>query len=374
MSDKKVTFMSKLKFWKNEKPVSKDKKPKNKTFRKKGKVRSSRQLQFSRNRIRQFVTFLVFGVILCSLFFNVLFFAKYKQIGSSVVAQQRKVNQELQEVDKESVIRSDAIKYFASDFLDKYININDDKDDRDRRRDILSGYFIEGFNLSKLENLADFKGERKLKDLEYVTVDYLSNDQANIYFSVDYEITQIDIVKETIEKEVEKKSKKKKKKKKTEIVEEEIEKEEETTINKTDYYVVSVVTDGESFSVLENPAVVSLDYVDKVKWEGKEVKGDRLTTSEKESISEFMDRFFTSYGLSDEQLSYMTKEKTGLSNYVYVDSEILQSVSKDDHYNVVVNVSYKNKDTDLITNHKYYLVLSKQKNTYFVEEITQGGF
>src|SRR5699024_6669755 len=350
------------------------KKPKNKTFRKKGKVRSSRQLQFSRNRIRQFVTFLVFGVILCSLFFNVLFFAKYKQIGSSVVAQQRKVNQELQEVDKESVIRSDAIKYFASDFLDKYININDDKDDRDRRRDILSGYFIEGFNLSKLENLADFKGERKLKDLEYVTVDYLSNDQANIYFSVDYEITQIDIVKETIEKEVEKKSKKKKKKKKTEIVEEEIEKEEETTINKTDYYVVSVVTDGESFSVLENPAVVSLDYVDKVKWEGKEVKGDRLTTSEKESISEFMDRFFTSYGLSDEQLSYMTKEKTGLSNYVYVDSEILQSVSKDDHYNVVVNVSYKNKDTDLITNHKYYLVLSKQKNTYFVEEITQGGF
>src|SRR5699024_12851145 len=105
MSDKKVTFMSKLKFWKNEKPVSKDKKPKNKTIRKKGKVRSSRQLQFSRNRIRQVDTYIVFGVILCSLCFNVLFFAKYKQIARSVVALQSRVNQKLQEVAKEYVIR-----------------------------------------------------------------------------------------------------------------------------------------------------------------------------------------------------------------------------------------------------------------------------
>jgi len=341
------------------------------------KNKPSRSLKFSKASIRRYVTLFIFLIILASLFFNIIFFSKYQTIRNSVKAQQSDIEKELGKVNEKDILNPDSAIFFTKEFLKQYIAIPEDNEDRDRRKDILSGYFVNGFNLSGLEDLSEFDGKRELTSLNYIKLDQISNNQVNVFYQVNYRITETEIVEEVQEKEVEKevKDKKGKKKKKTETIEEVVEVEEENVTSKRVYFSIPVVTDGNGFSVINNPSIINLDYADNIDWENDELDGQNVNRTEKESIGEFLITFFESYGISDEQLAYMTNAENGLTDQIYIDSTIFDIVlNNNENYYVIIDVSYKDKDTNLIVNYRYYLELSQQRNTYFVENITQGGF
>lgn len=315
-------------------------------------------------------------IIFASLFFNVLFFSKYQTIRNSVKAQQEDVRSELEKVGEDSLINSDAVIYFTKDFLREYVTVPLDKEEREDRQNNLNKYFISGFDTSKLEDFSEFTGNRKLKTVEYIDVDVKSAKEANVYFKVDYEVTQINISEETVVEEVvvEKENKKGKVKKKKEEVEKVVETEEEEVFKRSVYYVVPVVTDGKGFSVLENPSITERSFLAKVDWEEDELEGEKVSSSERESIEDFLYTFFNSYGVSDEQLVYMIDTDTGLKDQIILEQNIKDIVYNDQSYYVEVDVSYQEKETSLVNIYKYYLIISQQKNSYFVDEIKQGGF
>lgn len=348
----------------------KGKKTKNK------KAKTTREIKFSRSKLRRNVTFFVFLIVFASLFFNIVFFSKYQTIRDNVKAQQEDVRNELNKVGEDSLINSDAVIHFTRDFLSEYINVPLDEDDRENRQNNLKSYFVSGFDVTKLEDFSSFAGERKIKSIDYIDVDVLSPKEANVYFKIDYEVKQVNIVEETVVEEVvvEKKDKKGKKKKKKEEVEKVVETEEEETFNRSVYYVIPIVTDGTGFSVLENPSITEKSFLAKVDWEKEELDGDKVSATEREGIEDFLYGFFNSYGVSDERLVYMTNEDQGLNDQVIIDQSITNMIYNDENYYVEVDVSYQEKETNLINVYKYYLLISQQKNSYFVDEIKQGGF
>src|SRR5699024_7420855 len=122
-------------------------------------------LKFSKASIRRYVTLFIFLIILASLFFNIIFFSKYQTIRNSVKAQQSDIEKELGKVNEKDILNPDSAIFFTKEFLKQYIAIPEDNEDRDRRKDILSGYFVNGFNLSGLEDLSEFDGKRELTSL-----------------------------------------------------------------------------------------------------------------------------------------------------------------------------------------------------------------
>lgn len=336
----------------------KQKKPKNK--KKLTKSKQTREIRFSKRKIRNVVTWIIFLVIFASLFFNVIFFNKYQTIRNNVQASEDRVEEKLYEVEEKEDGFSDAIVSFGEDFLGLYYNVPAEQEDREKRLDSLSNYFVNGFKTSDLESLEDFQGERLLDDIRYLETEYVEANKVNLVYEVSYTINEIKIV----EKEV-------KKKKKTKVVEE----EEEHSIKDSVQVVVPVVTDGEGFAVYEKPSLISRDFISDISIDETPLVGEDISTTDRDQLQDFLHDFFTSYGLSDEKLPYMADVEQGLKGKILSDVVIKQTnVTDEDMYQLVVDVLYQNEETTFNSMYTYYLEATKDKNSYFIENIKQGGF
>lgn len=299
-----------------------------------------------------------------SVFFNFVFFSKYQNISNTVSAGEERIDSKLLEVDETDWNLSDAVVPFTEDFLRAYYNVPRDKEEREKRQQNLSKYFVNGFDVSRLEVLEDFDGVRNLKSMRFVEIDYSDRQNMNVHFYVTYEVTEY----ETVEKEV---TKGKGDEKKKETVKE----EEANTVSDSVEIVVPIVTDGEGYAVKENPSLTNRELTANISIDETQLEGDEVSSTEKEQLEVFLSEFFTSYGVGDEKLPFMAAVENGLKGKIF-DSLVIRDSKQQDNgeYQVIVDVVYQNEETSFNSMFTYYLTISKEKNNYFVDEILQGGF
>ncbi|WP_160807683.1 conjugal transfer protein [Virgibacillus salexigens] len=335
------------------------------------KEKLTREIAFSREKVRKIISLTVFSIICLSLLFNIIFFSKYQSIKNSVQASESHIEDELNQVEEGDVGYSDSVIPFTEDFLTAYYNIPRENEKRDQRLETLNNYFVSGFDTTTLETIEDFKGDRKINSLRYIETEQLGNNKMNVHFDVSYEITEIEIVEEEVEKEVKDDKDKDKKKKVTEVVE----KEKPKTIKDSVEIVVPVVTNGQGYAVADNPSLTSRDLTANIKDQNDSIEGEDVSTTERENIKSFLNEFFTSYGTSDEKLPFMANVEKGLTGKILSSATIQDvAVNNEGDYQIIADVVYQNEETSFNSTYTYYLIASKEKNSYFIDEIKQGGF
>lgn len=350
-----------------EKEKIKEVKPK-----KSKKVKTSREIQFSRKKVTRSVTLLVFLVICLSLVFNVIFFSKYQTIRNTVKAGENKIEKQLNQVKKTGILNSNSVVTFTENFLKEYYNIPDKKEERDQRLEDLAAFFVNGFDTSTLETIEEFNGSRTLKNVRYVETKRIDKNNANVHFLVNYDITEIEVIEKEIE--VKKKEKDKNGEEKEVTEKKTVQEEKPTTINDSVEVVVPVITNGDGFAVTGSPSLISRNFKANIKQEENTIEGQEVASSEREQLKGFLTDFFTSYGVSDEKLPFMAKVERGLEGKIFSNIGIEKAYEDDGVYKIIVDVNYQNKETSFTSLYTYYLVASKNKNKYFIEEIKQGGF
>ena len=317
------------------------------------KEKHNREIRFSRNKVKRATTLLLFSLIFLSLLFNVIFFSKYQTIRNTVKAGESQIEEKLVKLDeRENKGFSDSVIAFTEDFLLIYYNIPAETEAREERLETIKHYFVSGFDVSNLEAIDDFNGERKLTGARYIETEQLDHNKMNIYFNVDYEITE----NKPVEGEKD-------------------EKEKSTNMTDSVEIVVPVATDGNGYAVIGNPSLTNRDLVASIQAEHSEIEGEDVSTTEKERISTFLMEFFTSYGMSDEKLPFMANTERGLRGKILSNLAIQDvAIHENGEYQMIVDVVYQNEETSFNGIYTYYLVVSNEKNNYFVEEIKQGGF
>lgn len=329
-----------------------------------------RGLTFSRKKAAKTASILFFSVIGFSLVFNVIFFSKYQVIRNSAKAAENRINNQLQQVKNSDMLNSHAAVVYTEDFLKIYFAIPRSKEEREKRLSNLESYFVPGFDIGNIENIKDFNGERKLKSLTFIENERISKTQAKIHFLASYEITQITVREEKVKEKVEDK-KDKKGKKTTKVVEKVVKKEEPQTFQNSAEIVVPVTSDGEGFAVYQNPNIIQRDLKSNVKYTEEKLAGEELTSIDSQRLKNFLEEFFTSYGVSDEKLPFMAKVKSGLKDQVFKSVTIRQSVrnTENDTFKAIVDVEYQNKQTAITSVYTYDLELEKENNKFFITSI-----
>jgi Conjugative transposon protein TcpC len=310
---------------------SKNKTPKNK-----------RQLAFSRKKATKVASLLFFSVMFLSLLFNVIFFTKYQTIRNSVKASEENVQDQLKQVENVNLLYSDSINVFTENFLKSYFTVPKEEKERQNRLEELSTYFVSGFDLNRVSTTKDFKGERRLTDIQYIDTKHLSNKEAKVTFHINYEII-------------------------------EQQKVDEKDIPKTMKYetdiVVPVTTDGKGFAVYQNPNMVQEDLKTTMSYEANVAEGEPVTSNETKLLESFLTDFYTSYGVSDEKLPFMANVTNGLKNQTLQSVHIREAVKDDSQYTVLADVTYQNSETSMTDLYSYELKLEKENNKFFITHL-----
>ncbi|WP_349407942.1 conjugal transfer protein [Pseudalkalibacillus sp. SCS-8] len=323
-------------------------KRKRKPSEKMNKEKGARKVPYSRRTATRITSIVFFTVILFSLVFNVIFFSKYQTIRNSVKAQENSIEEELNQVHDSNLIHSHSIVVFTDQFLQQYFGIPESEDERKKRLETLSTYFVSGYDLQRLGNLDDFKGSRVLKDLQYMDTEQISRNQANVHFIAKYEI---------VENPGESKEGDNK------------ENDPKKVANRVEI-VVPVTTDGKGYAVYQNPRLVESDLRTTMNAEPNELEGELPTSSEYKKLQSFLTEFFTSYGTSDEKLPFMAEVERGLNDQI-LQSVTIRQVAKDHRasYRAIVDVQYQNNQTSLNSLYTYKLQLSFENNKFFIESM-----
>jgi hypothetical protein len=300
--------------------------------------KNNRRIPFSRKKATKTASILFFSVMFLSLLFNIIFFAKYQTIRNSVKASEDHVQNRLKKVDSENLLYSDSIAVFTEDFLKKYLTVPQDEKARQSRIEDLSPYFVSDFDLKRLPDIKDFKGERKVTNLQYVDTKHVNNKEAKVHFTAEYEIHQQ-------------------------------QKENPQTLKYQTDIIVPITSDGKGFAVYQNPNLVQQDLKTTMSYEKPSPDGDPVTSTETKGIEAFLNDFFTSYGLSDEKLPFMAKVETGLQNQVLQNVTIREAVKKGSIYKVVADVNYQSRESSISDLYTYELEIEKENNKYFITTI-----
>lgn len=328
--------------------------------------KNKRQVAFSRKKASRIASIVFFSVIFLSLLFNIIFFSKYQTIRNSVKAQENSISEQLNQVRDSDMLNSHSITVFTEDFLEEYFNIPKEKEEREKRSEALSTYFVNGYDTNRLGNIGEFNGSRKLNNLQYVETERISKDEAKIHFIANYEIEEIIITEEKVKKK-EKVEEDGKEVEKT--VEEVVEKEEPKTVSNSVEIVVPVTTNGKGYAVYQSPSLVERELKANIKMKEDELKGEQITSSERKNVESFLTEFFTSYGVSDEKLPFMAEIERGLKDQILQSMTVRQLAKNDENYTAIVDVQYQDKETSLNSIYTYELKLSSENNKLFIETI-----
>jgi Conjugative transposon protein TcpC len=301
-------------------------------------TKNNRRIPFSRKKATKTASILFFSVMFLSLLFNVIFFAKYQTIRNSVKASENHVQNRLKKVENENLLYSDSIAVFTEDFLKNYLNIPQDEKARQSRIEDLSPYFVSDFDLKRLPDIKDFKGERKVTNLKYVETKHVNSKEAKVHFIAEYEILQ------------QQKKKQQSLKYQTDII-------------------VPVTSNGKGFAVYQNPNLVQQDLKTTMSYEKPSPDGEPVTSTETKSIESFLNDFFISYGVSDEKLPFMAKVENGLQDQVLESLNIREAVKKGSIYKVIADVNYQNRESSITDLYTYDVEIEKENNKYFITTI-----
>ncbi|HDA8493340.1 TPA: conjugal transfer protein [Staphylococcus aureus] len=324
------------------------------------KVSQNRKLAFSTSKVQKIVSWSIIALIIISVLFNIIFFVKYNNIQSTVKSEREQVQNELNQSGNNVENKSDKAQYFTERFLKDYFTIPKEDDERNKHIDGMSKYFYKGFDVEELYNLDNFDGSREYISSEYVSKHVKSDNEVVLYYDVKYKNV-------SIEQEEKKETVGKGKDKKKKTVKKDVEKpsEEETQV------AVTLKGKNGGYAVVDNPKLTSQKLHSDVTEEDikQDDRNDNTLTSNsnfKSSIKEFL----TAYGTSDDKLSLLSSYDKGLSNQTLVDYQILNSHQDNKNYKAKVFVTYKDK-SGVESNYTYNLILSKQKDKYYIEKIEE---
>lgn len=407
-----ISFLKKKKTDNNvdgEEEVKKTKKKKEPKIPKR-KIFEGREIKISKIRIQKIVSWTIILLIITSLVFNVIFFSKYNSISQSVAGQQEEISAELDRVSDNEIYSSDKSIYYAQNFLDDYMNIPFDSDDRSQLFSELSEYFYNGFEMNDLMNINDFNGIRQLRNADYIERTVDENRVINLLFEVDYlvyntldyETEQINEMEEEIREEIEddeetmseieaEVSEELEEDVEEEVLDEsvesevneriklqlesdlksEIEAEEHTTLIKIPLQAVN-----ESYAIIDNPREVNQQYHSNLSEEDvirNQYDGEELTQSEVSDLNTVFEDFFTAFALDDENIRLVSNYDTGIGNKELVEFDVIEAYSyqEDNQEKVIseIDVQYQDENSNLITTSKYEVTLIYYDGRFIVDEI-----
>lgn len=325
---------------------------------------SQRKVAFSKTKTRKVASYLVFGVMIVSLLFNVIHFSKVQTIRNTVQASYEEIEQQVSNVQSGNFIESPILNVYTRDFVSEYMNISADKEEREQRLDELESYFVSGFDVSSLEDTSEFAGSRKATSIRLLDIKRTGQNEADVHYLVAYDITETEEVEKKITKEEGEGEDKK------EVTETVMEEEERVTSHDIEM-VIPVTTDGEGFAITGYPSLTNSNIKSTIQYEPSALEGADTTSQEREVLGEFLTEFFTSYGISDETLSFMANVDRGLSHKVYQEHQLMESVKDSDNgeFVVRVNVTYRDQETSIAAIHSFLMSISEENGRFFVQSI-----
>ncbi|OYD56102.1 hypothetical protein CGZ90_19270 [Fictibacillus aquaticus] len=306
--------------------------------RKETTAKNKRRLIYSRKSAAKIASLLFFSVMFLSLLFNVIFFTKYQTIRNSAKASEESVKDQLKQVENSNLLYSDSISVFTEKFLETYLTIPKEEKARQSRTEELSTFFVSSFDIKRVSDLKDFKGERRVVDLQYVDTKHISNREAKVHFKAVYEIT------------------------------EEQKENAKTSKYETDF-VVPVTSNGKGFAVYQNPNMIQEDLKTTMSYEGNAPDGEPITSTETKLLESFLYDFFTSFGVSDEKLPFMAEVSGGLKDQTLQDVNVREAVKEGSLYTVRTDVNYQNSETSINDLYSYELKVEKENNKFFITQI-----
>ncbi|UBH13592.1 conjugal transfer protein [Macrococcus armenti] len=257
---------------------------------------------------------------------------------------------------------SPKLKLYTDNFVDEYINLPKDNEERDKRSIGLSKYFLEGYEESSNDN----KSERKLKSKEFYNIKK-SDGQIIVQYIVNYDVDTV--VKKEVKEKV--KSSKKKDEFKTVV------KEENKTVNQNMMLNIPIISDKDVYSVNEMPYFTLIPEDKLLKGKMVQNKIDEKYRFRDEKVNEFIKDFFDKYADSTaEDMTYLMDNPQGLEGTRTV-KEIsnMNLYKKDKKIIAKVIVSMTDKDSSLVNTEHYTLEIIKKDNKFYVEKFkhTIGG-
>ncbi|MBC2262764.1 conjugal transfer protein [Listeria sp. FSL L7-0091] len=274
-------------------------------------------------------------------------------------------------VEKISDYQSNKLLLFTNDFLEQYINVPVNIDDRTMRTETLAKLYATEL---KQDDLSNFEGYRELKSKTYFsTVEY--KDMAIVQYDVTY--NNVGLV------EKERKKKEKYKDGKTEKIREVVEKYQEKEIKEVHALInIPVRSVDGGYTVIENVFFTQVPKLSTNKTKPVENKMDveqkpEISATEKDNVEAFLQDFFKRYAnTSVDDLAYMMKKPEAL-NGLKEFQEIIYFKAYEQKKQILVKVSLIFKDTgSTMTNTEdFSLTLSKKDGKYFIEKLTHtlGG-
>ncbi|MGM0878410.1 MAG: conjugal transfer protein [Bacillota bacterium] len=337
-------------------------------------LKDDRRLKSSRFNGRMIVSIVFWMVLFGVIFFAFQSWARTGFLNEKMNVYQDEASSQIASLNETGFANSPAGETYASKFIETYINVSNDEKQREERANVLQSFLAEGLKVGKLENLTEFQGKRVLKSASLYDVKDVNDDAASYVFRIDYELFNVVEKKEQVEV-----------KKKNEESKEEAVKEERATMvdeslgRKEQMIVVRLGTDGNSFNVIEQPYYQALPSETRIAAIQDQTDQAKKNVQVEDELKKFATQFFTSYTTNSiEEMSYLMEnpetlkdlyEYKGLEDFVVYDGE------KEGQYIVKTLVLLQEANMGLQTKHPFTLVVSKENNKFYVQELkhTLGG-
>ena len=342
---------------------------KNANMSRKKVLKDERRLKSSRFNGRMVFTIGFWFVLVGVIFFTFQSWARTGFLNEKVNVYQDKAAAQIASLNEVGFANSPAGETYASRFIETYINIPSGEKQREERAKTLQGFLAEGLKVGKLENLSGFQGKRVLKSASLYDVKEVNENSASYVFHIDYELFNVVEKKEQVEG-----------KEKEEVVKEEkVTMIEESLGRKEQMIVVRLGTDGNSFNVIEQPYYQALPSETRLVAVQDQIDQAKKNVQVEDELKQFSTQFFTSYTTNSiEEMSYLMEnpetlkglyEYKGLEDFVTYDGEIAGQ------YIVKTLVILQEANTGLQTKHPFTLVVNKENNKFYVQELTHtlGG-
>lgn len=325
-----------------------------KIIRKKGEQKKVRTIPYSREKVKRITSYLIFSLIIISIFFNIAFFNKYQYIRSVAAKSEKNINDSLQEKKKSTLLTENAAITFAQNFLNNYINIPRDPQQREQRTKDIKNLFIK--DLAKdIDNTKEFKGERKIKSATLIEKRDINSKLADFHFLVNYEVEAITTEKQKVkEGEVE--------------VEKDVEVPKK--LQRTNEVVIRLATDGKGFAVANLPQFLTKrDLNTQIENEEKKpYNAENLAMGENKKLESFLKDYFEAFAENNvKQLSYMTFNPRGLENYKFISLNSGEYHKIDNTYYANVAVTMEDKDSKLQVIQNYKFALIKKSGEFYIK-------
>ncbi|MBT2729610.1 conjugal transfer protein [Bacillus sp. ISL-75] len=337
-------------------------------------LKDERRLKSSRFNGRMVFSIVFWLVLVGVVFFAFQSWARTGFLNEKVNGYQKKASAQIASLNEVGFANSPAGETYAKKFIDTYINVSNDEKEREERAKALQNFLAEGLKVGELENLTAFQGKRVLKSASLYDVKNVSEDAASYVYRIEYELFKV----------VEKKEQVDVKKTNTEGKEEVVKEDKVTTSDeslgvKEQMIVVRLGTDGNSFNVMEQPYYQALPSETRMAAVQDQTDQSKKNVKIEDQMKQFATQFFTSYTTNSiEEMSYLMEKPESLKDlyeYKGLEDFVVYDGKKEGQYIVKALVILQEANTGLQTKHPFTLVVNKENNKFYVQELkhTLGG-